>query len=158
MEQLTLDALEKPKLLLATAGSAQMAEPALRAAKEEGATLVVTFVREVALSYKVEAETRLTLDTDRAAQDLFTDFLEHGHRHGVPIIPAYDTGHNAPELIAELAAIHGVGKVLIGSSRRGTLHQMIKGSFQRKLESLLPADIPVQVLESTDHPPSVAAA
>jgi amino acid transporter len=158
MEQLTLDALERPKLLLATAGSAQMAEPALRVAKEVGATLVVTFVREVALSYKVEAETRLTLDTDRAAQDLFTDFLEHGHRHGVPIIPAYDTGHNAPELIAELAAIHGVGKVLIGSSRRGALHQMIKGSFQRKLETLLPPDIPVQVLEPTDRPPSTAAA
>ena len=158
MEQLPPNALDRPKLLLATAGSDQMAEPALRVAKAEGAALVVTFVREVALSYKVEAEARLTLETDPAAQNLFTDFLEHGHRHGVPIIPAYDTGHNAPELIAELAAIHGVGKVLIGSSRRGALHQIIKGSFQRKLEALLPPDIPVQVLGAEPPPPTAVAA
>ncbi|HZN65615.1 MAG TPA: APC family permease, partial [Tepidisphaeraceae bacterium] len=127
MEQLPPDALERPKLLLATAGSDQMAESAMKCAREEGAALVVTFVREVALNFRVEAESRLTLDNDPAAQAMFTDFLEHGHRHGVPVIPAYDTGHNAPELIAELAAIHGVRRVLIGSSRRSAIHQMIKG-------------------------------
>ena len=36
-----------------------------------------------------------------AAQALFTDFLEVGHREGVPIIPVYDTGPEAAELIAE---------------------------------------------------------
>jgi nucleotide-binding universal stress UspA family protein len=114
--------------------------------------LVVCFIREVALSYKVEAEGRLTLDTDPAAQQLFADFLEHGHRHGVPIIPVYDTGHNGPELIAEQAAMNGVAKVLIGSSRRGTLHHLIKGSFQRRLESLLPPEIMVEVIGAP--PPS----
>ena len=54
--------------------------PALEVAAAENAALVVCFVREVALNYKVEAETRLTLDTDPAAQALFADFLEHGHR------------------------------------------------------------------------------
>jgi amino acid transporter len=151
MEQLTSDALGRPKLLLATAGSDQMAEPAMVVAKSENAALVVSFVREVALSYKVEAETTLTLDTDPAAQVLFTSFLEHGHRHGVPIIPAYDTGHNAPELIAELAAINGVEKVMIGSSRRGAFHHLIKGSFQQKLESLLPPEIPVMVLNQHEE-------
>jgi amino acid transporter len=158
MEQLPPDALDRPKVLLATAGSDQMAVPAMQVALAEGAALVVTFVREVALSYKVEAEARLTLDNDPAAQSLFTDFLAHGHRYGVPVIPAYDTGHNAPELIAELAAIHGVSKVLIGSSRRGVVHQMIKGSFQRKLEALLPPEIPVMVLEPLSPPPTAAAA
>jgi nucleotide-binding universal stress UspA family protein len=150
IEQLPPDALGRPKLLLATAGSDQMAEAAMIVAKAENAALVVSFVREVALSYKVEAETQLTLDNDPAAQALFRDFLEHGHRHGVPIIPAYDTGHNAPELIAELAAINGVEKVLIGSSRRGAIHHMIKGSFQQRLESLLPPEIPVMVLSLQD--------
>ena len=123
-----------------------MAGPALEVAKRENAALVVTFVREVALNFRQEAESRLTLETDPAAQALFVDFLDHGHREGVPIIPAYDTGHNSPELIAELAAINGVHKVLIGSSRRGAIHHFIKGSFQKKLEALLPPDIPVQVL------------
>jgi nucleotide-binding universal stress UspA family protein len=153
IEQLPAEAMERPKLLLATAGSDLMADPAMEVAKAENAALVVTFVREVALSYKIEAETRLTLDNDPAAQALFTDFLEHGHRHGVPIIPAYDTGHHAPELIAELAAIYGVNKVLIGSSRRGAIHNMIKGSFQRRLEILLPPEIPVQVLTVNEPPP-----
>jgi amino acid transporter len=147
VEQLTPDALARPRVLLATAGSDDLAEPALENARQEKAALVVSFIRQVSLSYKVEAETRLTLDTDPAAQALFTDFLEHGAKYGVPIIPFYDTGPNAAELIAEAAAMNGVTRVLIGSSRRGALHHIIKGSFQRKLESLLPSEIPVQVLE-----------
>jgi nucleotide-binding universal stress UspA family protein len=127
-----------------------MAGPALAAAREGGAALVVCFIREVALSYKaVGDERRLTLDTDPAAQELFTDFLEHGHREGVPIIPMYDTGQSSPELIAETAAMNAVNAVLIGTSRRGAFHRLVKGSFQKKLESLLPSDIPVKVLTPT---------
>jgi amino acid transporter/nucleotide-binding universal stress UspA family protein len=147
VEQLPPDALVKPKVLLATAGSDALADEALEVARESNAALVVCFVRGVALSYKVEAETRLTLDTDPAAQVLFADFLAHGHSKGVPIIPMYDTGTNAAELIAEHAAINAVEKVLIGSSRRSTIHRIIKGSFQQHLEALLPPEIPVQVIE-----------
>jgi nucleotide-binding universal stress UspA family protein len=147
MDQLPPDALARPKVLLATAGSDDLADPALELAAAENAALVVCFVRQVSLSYKVEAETRLTLDTDPAAQTLFTDFLEHGHRYSVPIIPVYDTGPDSAELIAEHAAMNGVSKVLLGTSRRGALHKIIKGSFQRKLESFLPPDISVQVIE-----------
>jgi hypothetical protein len=150
IEQLPPEALAKPRILLATAGSANAAEAAVEQAAAEGAALVVCFVREVALNYKVEAETRLTLDNDPAAQAMFAEFLEKGHEQGVPIIPMYDTGPHAPELIAEIAAMNGVEKVLIGSSRRGMLHTIIKGSFQRKLESLLPPDIHVQVLAITE--------
>jgi nucleotide-binding universal stress UspA family protein len=156
MEQLTPDALAKPKLLLATAGSDAMAETAMEVAEADNSALVVCFIRQVALNYKVEAETRLTLDTDPAAQALFAQFLAHGHQHGVPVIPMYDTGPDAAELIAEHAAMNGVQRVLIGSSRRGVLHHIIKGSFQRKLETLLPPDIPVQVVEMKE--PSHAAA
>ena len=150
MDQLTPDALARPKVLLATAGSDDYAGPAFELARQEDAGLVVSFVRAVSLSYKVEAEARLTLETDPAAQALFIDFLEHGHRAGVPVVPMYDTGPDAAVLIAEHAAMHGVTKVLIGSSRRGALHHIIKGSFQRKLEQLLPPEIPVQVLEPAE--------
>jgi hypothetical protein len=150
MEQLTPDSFAKPKLLLATAGSDAMAIPALTTCKQSDAALVVAFVREVALSYKVEAERRLTLDTDPAAQALFAGFLAHGHRMGIPIIPVYDTGPDSTLLIAETAAIYGCEKVLIGTSRRGAVYHMIKGSFQKKLENLLPPEIPVQVLNLTE--------
>jgi nucleotide-binding universal stress UspA family protein len=158
VEQLPADAWTRPRMLLATAGSDDLAEAALQLAQAENATLVVAFIREVALNYRVEAESRLTLDTDPAAQILFTDFLAHGHKHGVPIIPVYDTGTNGAELIAEQAAINGVGRVLIGSSRRGALHHLIKGSFQRKLEALLPPDVRVEVLALSQFTPSAATA
>ena len=159
VEQLPPDAWARPRLLLATAGSDDLAEPAMEVARAENATLVVAFIREVALNYRVEAESRLTLDTDPAAQTLFTDFLAHGHKYGVPVIPVYDTGTNGAELIAEQAAINGVSRVLIGSSRRGALHHLIKGSFQRKLEALLPPDVRVEVLGGPDvTPPTTAAA
>jgi amino acid transporter len=146
MEQLPPDALARPKVLLATAGSDQLATAALEIARDQHASLVVCFIRGVALSYKVESEGLLTLDTDPAAQSLFANFLAHGHNFEVPIIPMYDTGTNAAELIAEIAAMNAVDKVLIGSSRRGTLHKLIKGSFEQNLESLLPPEIPVQVI------------
>jgi amino acid transporter len=152
IDQLPPDALARPKVLLATAGSDALADAALQIAAADNAALVVCFVRQVALSYKIEAERKLTLDTDPAAQALFTDFLEHGHKYGVPIIPMYDTGPDAAELIAEHAAMNGVNKVLLGSSRRGAIHKIIKGSFQRKLESFLPADIPVQILDVRPQP------
>jgi len=146
VEQLPADAMLRPKVLMATAGSALNAIPSLAEAKRMNASLVVCFIRDVALSYKVRAEERFSLDTDRAAQLLFRDFLALGHDMGVPIIPAYDTGDSAPELIAEIAALYGVEKILIGSSRRSALHHLIKGNFQRQLEDLLPPEIPVEVL------------
>jgi amino acid transporter len=146
LEQLTPEAMSMPKIMLTTAGSDELADTALQIAKAEHAALVVCFVRDVALDYRVDAENKLTLDTDPAAQAMFTDFLAHGQRWGVPIIPAYDCGRNPHELIAELAAMNGVSKVLIGSSRRGMVHHLIRGSFQRKLESVLPPEIPVRLI------------
>ena len=157
VEQLPADAMARRKFVLATAGSAQNATPALELARSERAALVVCFIRDVALSYKVEAERRFTLDTDPAAQSLFREFLRLGHAFGVPIIPAYDTGHSAPELIAEIAAIYGAERVFIGSSRRGALHQLIKGSFHLQVEEMLPPDIPVEVIASSQSQPTLVS-
>jgi amino acid transporter len=158
IEQLAPAALAKPRMLLATAGSTQNAEAAIRTAQAAGAALVVCFVRQLSLTFMVGGRNRLTLDTDLAAQNLFVDFLDLGQRYGVPIIPMYDIGDEATELIAEHAAMNGVQSVFIGSSRRGTLHQIIKGSFQRKLEALLPPEIRVQVLSDGEIPAQVPGA
>jgi len=156
VEQLPVDTMLRPKMLVATAGSAQLADSALQKVRELNGALVVAFIRDVALA--VGAEARLTLETDPAAQALFAEWLEHGHRYGVPIIPMYDTGNNPTELLAEAAAISGAERVLIGTSRRGSLHQLIKGSFQRRLEILLPPEIPVEVIEPGGSSPTPAAA
>ena len=76
----------------------------------------------------------------------------------MPIIPIYDTGTNSAEMIAEAAAITGADKVLIGTSRRTSLHQLIKGSFQRRLEILLPPEIPVEVISPGGNSPEAAPA
>jgi len=157
MEQLTPDAFARPKILLATAGSDDLADASLELAQKENAALLVCFVRQVALNYKVEAERSFSLDTDPAAQALFAEFLAHGHQYRVPIIPSYDTGPDAATLIAENAAMNGAHKVVIGSSRRGAIHHLIKGSFQRRLESLLPPDVRVVVV-TPRTPPEVRAA
>jgi hypothetical protein len=81
--------------------------------------LVVCFIRQVSLSYKYESEQKLGLDTDRAAQRTLARFLEFGHDNGVSVIPVYDTGPDAAEVMAESAAMHGVSRVLIGTSRKG---------------------------------------
>lgn len=151
VEQLSPTALTGPKVMLATAGSARLAEAALQYCKQRGAALVVTFIREVSLTPTGPAEDKMTIENDHAAQAVFAEFLHAGHVHGVPVIPAYDAGSNPVELLAEQAAVCGVDEILIGSSRRSALHKLIKGSFQRKLESLLPPEIRVHVLEPTER-------
>jgi amino acid transporter len=150
LNQLPPDAMTRPKVLLATAGSAQLADSALAIAAAENSALVVCFVRQVALSYKITSERELRFDTDLAANALFKNFLERGHHWDVPIIPVYDTGPNAAEMIAEHAAMNAVHKVLLGSSRRGVVHALLKGSFHQQLEELLPPDIPIEVVEPAE--------
>lgn len=145
IEQLTPEALAAPKLLIGTYGSTQLALPALQEAKRTGSTLVVCFIREVNLSYKTE-QRKFELDTDPVAVKVFARFLDLAHDMGVKVLPVYDTGSDAAVLIAEAAAIYGCSAVLIGTSQQGTLHRLIKGRFQQRLESLLPPDIPVRVL------------
>jgi len=146
MEQLTPEALLKPKILVGTYGNESLAAAAVREAKNRNAALVVSFVREVHLSYKHEQ--KLTLDTDPAALRVFSRFLEIGHEEGVPIIPVYDSGDDAVEIMAEMAAINAVDRIIIGTSRKGALHHLLKGRFQRRLEAMLPPEIRVEVLAS----------
>jgi len=156
MEQLTPEALAKPKIVLGTYGSDALAPAALREAKQRGCTLIVCFIRQVSLSYKYD-DSRLTIDTDLAALRTFSHFLELGHRMGVPVLPVYDSGHEATELIAETAAIYGASDILIGTSRQGALYHLIKGHFQERLEAMLPEDVKVTVIspEATPvHPPT----
>jgi amino acid transporter len=152
MEQLTAEALMRPKMLLGTYGSDALSRPALRQAQESGATLVVCFIRQVNLSYKYESEEKLTIESDLAALRAFSRFLDMGHEMGVSVLPIYDTGPDAAELMAENAAIYGCERVLIGTSRQGALYHLIKGRFQERLEALLPPEIPVQVITPEAKP------
>jgi amino acid transporter len=151
-EQLTPEALAKPRILVGTYGSEALAPTALALAREHGAALVTCFIRQVSLSYKYEGEA-MSIDTDLAAQKTFQRFLEMGHEFNVPIIPVYDHGPDAVILLAEAAAMNGCERVLIGTSRRGVIYHLVKGSFQRRLETLLPPEIPVQVI-ATEPPGS----
>ncbi|HEY2588212.1 MAG TPA: universal stress protein [Tepidisphaeraceae bacterium] len=150
MEQLTAEALARPKILLGTYGSDALARPALLEAKRSGHCLAVCFIRQVNLSYKYEGQKQLTIDTDPAALRTFSRFLEIGHDLNVPVVPIYDSGPDAAELMAENAAVYGCDKVLLGTSRRGALYHLIKGHFQQRLEALLPPEIPVDVISPED--------
>ena len=148
-EQLSDSSMDRPKVLLGTYGSTALADQAIRYCQEHRAALVVCFVRELALNERVFTEQgRFTIDTDPVALKTFAHFLNAGHDRSVPIIPAYDTGNEAATAMAETAALYGCEKILIGSSRRGTLHKIVKGTFQTRLESLLPGEIKVEVVGS----------
>lgn len=148
IEQFPPDVAGKPKVLLGTYGSTALAEQAVSYAAQHNAALVVSFIRELALSERVFTEQgRLTIDTDPVALKTFAHFLHLGHDKNVPIIPAYDTGNDAATAMAETAAMYACDRVLIGTSRKGALHRIVKGSFQTRLESLLPPEIKVEVLQ-----------
>ncbi|HWB52692.1 MAG TPA: amino acid permease, partial [Tepidisphaeraceae bacterium] len=145
MEQLHPGDLERPRLLIGTYGSDALATAALNEAKRTSSTLVVCFIRELRLDYGF---TQLSMDTDMAALRTFAKFLDLAHGIGVPVLPLYDSGNDAAVLIAEAAAMNNCQRVLIGTSRQGPIYHLIKGSFHRRLESLLPAEIPVTVIQA----------
>jgi amino acid transporter len=148
VEQLTDEAAAKPKVLIGTYGSTSLADQALSYCQQHDAALVVCFVRELSLNHRFDSvQGRLTIDTDPVALKTFSEFLAKGHDKGVPIVPAYDTDADAATAMAETAALYGCDRILIGSSRKGTLHRLVKGTFQTRIESLLPSEITVDVLQ-----------
>jgi amino acid transporter len=156
-EQLPAQVMAGPKVMIGTYGSVELAPAAIALAAQADAALVVSFVRQVSLSYKYESEQRLGIDSDAAAQRTFARFLELGYEAGVPIVPVYDTGADAAIVMAENAAIYGCDRVLIGSTRKGAVYHLIKGHFQRRLEALLPPEIKVQVLGASEESAGAAA-
>ena len=144
LEQLGHGALSRPKILIGTYGSDSLARAAFVEAKRTQSTLIVCFIRSVHLDYRWDQ--RLSMDTDIAALRTFARFLDFGHEFGVPVLPVYDSGDDAAELLAETAAMLGVDRVLIGSSRQGAIYHLIKGHFHQRIEALLPPDIQVQVI------------
>jgi amino acid transporter len=144
LEQFPADAALMPKIMVGTYGSDALAPAAFMEAKHSKAALVVCFIRQVSLGYKWDQQ--LTIDSDLAAQRTFARYLELGHTYRVPVMPIYDMGNNAAELMAENAAIYGCSRMLIGTSRKGALYHLIKGHFQTRLEALLPPDVVVEVI------------
>ncbi len=118
-EQLSSENLMKPKVLLGTYGSDVLAAAALEEAKKGGLTLVVCFIRQISLSHLHDGMQRLNIDTDLAALRVFSRILSLAHDMGVSVVPIYDTGPDAAELIAENAAMLGCERVFIGTSRQG---------------------------------------
>jgi amino acid transporter len=153
MQQLGGGALDRPKVVVGTYGSEAMARPALAEAQRSGCTLVVCFIRSVALGRNWGP--KLTMDTDIAALRVFARFLDLGHEMGVPVLPVYDSGEDAAYLLAEAAALTGSERILLGTSRQGPLYHLIKGHFQQRLEALLPEEIRVQVLQPAESQPPV---
>lgn len=119
-----------------------------------GVMLVVCFIRSVRLDYRWDRA--LSMDTDMAALRTFAKFLELGHQFGVPVLPIYDSGSDPATLIAEAAAMSGCDRILIGSGRHGALYNLIKGDFHKRLESLLPPEMAVQVISADGSRPAVA--
>lgn len=149
IEQLPDDVAGRSKMLIGTYGSTALSDQAIDYARQHNAALVVCFVRELALNERVFTEQgRLSIDTDPVALKTFAHYLHLGHDKSVPIIPAYDTGNDAATAMAETAAMYACDRVLIGSSRKGALHRFVKGTFQTRLESLLPKEIKVEVMQA----------
>jgi amino acid transporter len=153
MEQLDTDDLQRPKILIGTYGSDALAHTAFAEAKRTGSILVVCFIRELRMDFGF---TQLSMDSDLAALRTFARFLDLGHHYGVPVLPIYDSGQDAVELIAEAAAMTNTQRILIGSSRQGAIYNLIKGSFHQRLESLLPPEIPIEVMRIEDEAETIA--
>jgi amino acid transporter len=128
------------RLLVAVRGWTPALQFALEAARLRQATLLVLYIREVA----VAADLGSDWHKDKTASELFRRIK---HEAGdLQINPLYSVSDSPADTIIDLAATFGVDTVVLGGSRRAALVKLLKGNVVTRVATHLPENIRLLVI------------
>jgi amino acid transporter/nucleotide-binding universal stress UspA family protein len=126
-----------PKYLVATQGNPKLVKFALEEAKSAHAELLFLFVRHLAVPAIGPAICPdVNLDPDAAR--LFNELREQAKEAGVRAFFLYTVTDSIGETIVDFAVTHGVDRVMLGATRRGTLWRTMKGDVIQSVAQHLP--------------------
>jgi len=137
---------EKPRevlgqrLLVAVRGWTPALQFALEAARLRQATLLVLYIREVA----VAADLGSDWHKDKTASELFRRIKNEAS--DLQINPLYSVSDSPADTIIDLAATFGVDTVVLGGSRRAALVKLLKGNVVTRVATHLPENIRLLVI------------
>ncbi len=134
---------EGTKIMVAARGVTPVLNFALEEAELRKAVLCVLYVREIAVYFSGGPATlgRVRWQDDPVAQAIMSSMLKQGQDRGVCVLPVYAVSEDAAATILDLAATMGVDYLIIGTSQRSTLAQLLGGSLVTRVAAELPDTI-----------------
>ena len=145
----TLGATMRPRLeegqriMVAARGITPVLSYALDEAQLRKASLYVVYVKELAVYYgagPVQA-TRAKWQGDPEANAILSLMLKLGSERDVPVMPVYAVSEDPAATILDLAATIGVDYLMLGTSHRRTLANLLRGNVVTNIADQLPDTI-----------------
>lgn len=116
-------------------------EAAIHARGRDEHNVAVLYIDEVPGLF-VPRDTEPTRD----ARDVLVTAAEWFQRHEITALPIWRIAQSAGDAIADVAAELGIDAVFIGTSRRGTLWRMLRGSAITRLVAATPAQTRIVIV------------
>jgi nucleotide-binding universal stress UspA family protein/amino acid transporter len=134
---------EGQRIMVAARGITPVLSYALDEAQLRKASLYVVYVKELAVYYgagPVQA-TRAKWQGDPEANAILSLMLKLGSERDVPVMPVYAVSEDPAATILDLAATIGVDYLMLGTSHRRTLANLLRGNVVTNIADQLPDTI-----------------
>jgi len=134
---------EGQRIMVAARGITPVLSYALDEAQLRKASLYVVYVKELAVYYgagPVQA-TRAKWQGDPEANAILSLMLKLGSERDVPVMPVYAVSEDPAATILDLAATIGVDYLMLGTSHRRTLTNLLRGNVVNNIADQLPETI-----------------
>ncbi len=138
---------EGQKIMVAARGINPVLNFALEEAQLRKAVLCVLYVKEVAVFFG-GGPSRLgsaKWKDDPQAQAIMSIMIKEGEARGVCVQPVYAVSEDPSATILDLAATLGVDYIILGSSQRRSLADLLRGSVATQIAQNLPESIRLMI-------------
>jgi nucleotide-binding universal stress UspA family protein len=134
---------EGQKIMVAARGINPVLNFALEEAQLRKAVLCVLYVKEVVVYFSAapNATGRSRWQDDPEANAIMSLMLKLGQERGVCVLPVYAVSEDAAATILDLSATMGVDCLVMGTSQRGALTNLLRGSVANQIAQNLPESI-----------------
>ena len=132
---------EGQKIMVAARGINPVLNFALEEAQLRKAVLCVVYVKEVVVYFSAAPGAtgrRPKWQDDPEANAIMSLMLKEGKERGVCVLPVYAVSEDAPATILDLSATMGVDCLVIGTSQRSALSNLLRGSVANHIAQNLP--------------------
>src|SRR5438093_1079718 len=133
---------EGQRIMVAARGSTPVLSYALDEAQLRKASLYVVFVKEIAVYYGAgPVRGRARWQEDSEANAIRSLMLKLGCERDIPVMPVYAVSDDPAATILDLAATIGVDFLMLGTSHRLTLTNLLRGNVVTNIAAQLPDTI-----------------
>jgi amino acid transporter/nucleotide-binding universal stress UspA family protein len=130
-------------ILVAARGLTSVVKFAMEEARLRAGPLYVLYVKELAVTLPgpVEQLSRSRWEDDTEASKIMTTVIELGRQNEVSVVPVYAVSESPAATILDLAATLGVDMLILGSTHRNRMVNLLKGDVVTEVARSLPENI-----------------